>query len=222
MNITELAKQSMQEVASNLKTRVIPVKMFGNEYLYKVGKYNYYKNNVVHPEFYNLMHVPWALSASITFENEAVRCSKSERTRRKVINGLLQLVNARINRRAPLLESGRHTVRAAWVVEYAHNLLENERHAHILLHFHRATPIQEVFESYAALSRMTNKELSALGIATMDVQAILGQQADCVSYFCKIQWGREFKTFDYSPGFFPIVKRLFLPAGDTGPMKIAA
>jgi len=207
----EIYNSKMDEVAIALKEPIIPVKLFENYYLYKVGKYNYYKDNIVHPEFYNLMHVPWALCVSITFESDALKLSKSEKGRRRLIKHLLRMINSRIVGRRVWLESGYNTVRAAWVVEYDDTLLEDERHCHLLLHFHQECPPQEMFESYSFLSRMSGDDLTKLGIATMDVQAVLGKQAECVSYLCKMQWGREFKTFDYSQGFLPIIKRRFLP-----------
>jgi transcription antitermination factor NusA-like protein len=40
---------------------------------------------------------------------------------------------------------------------------------------------------------------------------IAGQQAACVSYFCKIEQGREFKVVEYSPNFKEVVERIFAP-----------
>jgi hypothetical protein len=123
----------------------------------------------------------------------------------------------------PWLESGRRTVRAAWVIEYGDlkTAEEEERHAHILLHFDRATPCPVPVEIMCHLKSLDRAKCELLGISDLDVQMIAGQQAECVSYFCKIERGRDFKVVEYSPNFKKVVERLFAPSEEISMKKAA-
>ena len=203
----------MYQMAKHLGVMAEPVALFENKYLYRVKDYRYYNDCVVIPEFYNLMHIPFSLSVSINFLTKMPKVSESEKPRREVINGLLRYINFRVLDKHPCLKSGRRTVRAAWVIEYG-NLKaaeEEERHAHILLHFDRATPSTVPEEVMCHLKSLDRTGCELLGMSDLDVQMIAEQQADCVSYFCKIERGREFKVVEHSPNFKEVVARLFAP-----------
>ena len=209
----EMYQMKMYQMAKHLGVMAEPVALFENKYLYRVKDYRYYNDCVVIPEFYNLMHIPFSLSVSINFLTKMPKVSESEKPRREVINGLLRYINFRVLDKHPCLKSGRRTVRAAWVIEYG-NLKaaeEEERHAHILLHFDRATPSTVPEEVMCHLKSLDRTGCELLGMSDLDVQMIAEQQADCVSYFCKIERGREFKVVEHSPNFKEVVARLFAP-----------
>jgi hypothetical protein len=169
------------------------------------------------------MPIPFSLSVSINFLTRLAKVSESEKPRRKVINGLLRYINSQVLAKRPCLKSGRRTVRAAWVTEYGdlkHDE-EEERHAHILLHFDRNTPSPVPAEVMCHLKSLNRAACESLGLADLDVQMIAGQQAECVSYFCKIEKGREFKVVEYSPNFKDVVKRLFAPSEEASMEKAA-
>jgi hypothetical protein len=221
MNITkEILNNNMSHVSKKLNLPITVIKQYDNKCLYKVGKYNYFGKDLVAPEFFGLMNVPFALSATVNFLKHSTRVSPTEKRRRRVMNNLLRHLNSWILRKHRWLESGMKTVRAAWVIEFGST--KNERHAHALLHFHEKTPAAVIFETYCYLSKISGETLESLGVRKdINVQMIADAQADCVSYFCKIEKGREFKTFDYSMGFFPIIERLFLPPDDSNRKKAA-
>lgn len=221
MNITnELLNNNMSHVSKKLNLPVAVIKQYDNKCLYQVGEYNYFGKDLVVPEFFGLMNVPFALSATVNFLKQSTRVSPSEKKRRRVMNNLLRHINSWILGKRRWLESGMKTVRAAWVIEFGST--ENERHAHALLHFHENTPAAVIFETYCYMSKLKIETLEGFGIRKdMNVQVIADNQADCISYFCKIEKGREFKTFDYSMGFFPIIERLFLPPDDSNSKKAA-
>lgn len=211
----EMYQMKMYQMAKHLGVMAEPIALFENKYLYRVKNYRYYNDCFVIPELYNLMAIPFSLSVSINFLTKLPKISESEKPRRKVINGLLRYINSQVLAKRPLLESGRRTVRAAWVIEYGDLKTgeEEERHAHILLHFHRATPSAVPVEIMCHLKSLDRAGCEQLGISDLDVQMIAGQQADCVWYFCKIERGREFKVVEYSPGFKKVVARKFVPSG---------
>ncbi len=207
---TVFACDKAKEIARNLNVPIRPIKQFENKYLYKVGNFNFYGEDLVHLEFFNLMHVPFALSASINFFLDSTCLAVSENGRRKVINRLLRHINFWIFGKRSWLESGRKTVRAAWVIEFGAK--EKERHCHALLHFHGKTPSEVPAETHWHLTQLSAETLEGFGIRKdMTVQMLAFGQAKCVSYFCKVEKGREYKQFDYSPGFFPIIERKFSP-----------
>jgi hypothetical protein len=209
----EMYQMKMYQMAKHLGVMAEPIALFENKHLYRVKNHKYYDDKLVIPEFYNLMHIPFSLSVSINFLAKMPKVSESEKPRREVINGLLRYINSRVLDKDPCLKSGRRTVRAAWVIEYG-NLKaaeEEERHAHILLHFDRATPSTVPEEVMCHLKSLDRTRCELLGMSDLDVQMIAGQQAACVSYFCKIERGREFKVVEHSPNFKEVVARLFAP-----------
>jgi hypothetical protein len=219
----EMYQMKMYQMAKHLGVLAEPIALFENKYLYRVKNYRYYDDNLVIPEFYNLMHIPFYLSLSINFLTKLPKVSESEKPRRKVINGLLRYINAQVLEKYPSLKSGRRTVRAAWVIEYGDLKTpeEEERHAHILLHFDKVTPCPVPVEIMRHLKSLDRKRCELLGISDLDVQMIAGQQAECVSYFCKIERGREFKVVEYSPNFKKVVERLFVPQEEISMKKAA-
>jgi hypothetical protein len=224
MNIPkEMYQMKMYQMAKHLGVQAEPIIQFENKHLYRVKDYNYYDNYLVHSEFYNLMHIPFSLSVSINFLARLPRIAESEKPRRQVINGLLRYINSQVLAKRPWLESGRRTVRAAWVIEYGDLKPgeEEERHAHILLHFDRATPSPVPVEIMCHLKSFDRARCELLGMSDLDVQMIAGQQADCVRYFCKIERGREFKVVEYSPNFKKVVERLFAPSEEISMKKAA-
>jgi len=88
---------------------------------------------------------------------------------------------------------------------------EEERHCHLLLHFHRDVPSPVPVEIMCHLKSLSRANRESFGLSKLDVQMIAGQQAACVSYFCKIEQGREFKVVEYSPNFKEVVERIFAP-----------
>lgn len=219
----EMYQMKMYQMAKHLGVMAEPVALFENKYLYRVKDHRYYNDCVVIPEFYNLMHIPFSLSVSINFLTKLPRVSVSEKPRREVINGLLRYINSQVLAKRPWLESGRRTVRAAWVIEYGDLKTgeEEERHAHLLLHFDRATPSPVPVEIMCHLKSFDRARCELLGIYDLDVQMIAGQQAECVWYFCKIEKGREFKVVEYSPNFKKVVERLFTPSEEISLKKAA-
>ncbi len=219
----EMYQMKMYQMAKHLGVMAEPIALFENKYLYRVKDHKYYDDYLVHSEFYNLMHIPFSLSVSINFLARLPKVSESEKPRRKVINGLLRYINSQVLGKRPWLESGRRSVRAAWVVEYGKLNAngEEERHCHLLLHFHRAVPSPVPVEIMCHLKSLSRANMESFGLSKLDVQMIAGQQAPCVSYFCKIEQGREFKVVEYSPNFKEVVERIFTPE-DVPSMKKAA
>lgn len=230
MNIPEeMYQMKMYQKAKHLGVMVEPIALFENRYLYRVKDHNYYDDYLVHPEFYNLMHIPFSLSVSINFLARLPRVSESEKPRRKVINDLLRHINSQVLDKCPFLveppylASGRQVVRAAWAIELGalNEDQKRERHAHILLHFHKNAPSPVHEEIMTHLKSLSREERECLGLSKMDVQMIAGRQGPCVSYFCKIQRGYDFKVVEYSPNFKKVVERKFVPSGPL-PMDKAA
>ena len=224
MNIPkEMYQMKMYQMAKHLGVLAEPIAQFENKYLYRVKNHKYYDDHLVHSEFYNLMHIPFSLSVSINFLTKLPRVSVSEKPRREVINGLLRYINSQVLGKRPWLESGRRSVRAAWVVEYgALNANgEEERHCHLLLHFHRDVPSPVPVEIMCHLKSLSRANREAFGLSKLDVQMIAGQQATCVWYFCKIEQGREFKVVEYSPNFKEVLMRKFVPSNPPDIKKAA-
>ena len=211
----EMYEMKMYQMAKHLGVLAEPIIQFEDKYLYRVKDHKYYADYLVHSEFYNLMHIPFSLSVSINFLARLPRVSESEKPRRKVITGLWRYINSQVLGKRPWLESGRQTVRAAWVIEYGelNEDKERERHAHILLHFHKDTPSAVPVEVLCHLKSLSREDRECLGLSKMDVQMIAGQQGPCVSYFCKIQQDGEFKVVEYSPNFKKVVERKFVRSG---------
>ena len=201
----------MIEAAKAIGIQPLPIQLFEDNYLYQFGRFVYFGENQVHPEFYNLMHIPFHLSVSITFNGLAQRFSVSEAPRRLVVTKLLRRLNRFLNDQNSNLEVGRNGIRAAMVVEYGNGPKSSERHSHLLLHFHRKIPFFVCGQVLSHLKSLSSEVLGEIGIATLDAQSLLRGKAKCVSYFCKIEEGREFKKVDYSKGFYSIVSRKFLP-----------
>jgi hypothetical protein len=219
----EMYQMKMYQMAKHLGAMAEPIALFENKYLYRVKNHRYYDDRLVIPEFYNLMHIPFSLSVSINFLARLPKVSESEKPRRQVINGLLRYINSQVLGKRPRLECGRNSVRAAWVIEYG-NLKtdqEQERHAHILLHFHRDVPSPVPVEILCHLKSLSRAHCECLGLSEIDVQMIAGQQAACVSYFCKIEKGGDFKLVEYSPNFKGVVERLFAPPEEISLKKAA-
>ena len=211
MDIPEEAIQKkMFQMAKHLSAQIEPIALFEGKTLYKVKNHLFYDDNVVIPEFYSLMSIPFSLSVSVEFSRKAVLVSESERPRRRVVNGLLRYLKAKIVKMQPDLKTEHSTVRAAWVIEFGRVREGNERHCHILLHFHRELPSGVVGETLCHLKSLGKKQLLDLGIRSLDVQMIAGKQSSCVSYFCKKENGENFKTIEYSSNFRPIIERLFV------------
>ena len=180
-------------------------------YLYQFGCYNYYGEDQVHSIFYNLMHIPFQLSASITFTGLEPRYLVSEAPRRLVVTKLLRILNGFLAKKHPSLAIGRNMIRAAWVVEFGKDPKSRARHLHLLLHFHRDVPSVAYNQVLDELKSFSSDQLRNIGIATLDAQSLAKGKAKCVSYFCKIEKGREFKKLDYSKGFYRNVTRKFHP-----------
>jgi hypothetical protein len=217
MKKKETIKQSkMLQLAKHLQIPVIPVKYFTYDYLYNLQNDLFHNELRVHSEFYNLSHVPFQIAASLTFKSGEARWSESEVPRRELLGGFLTWLNGKILANHPTVPAGKSTVRAAWVVEHGKNRKVNakpERHCHMLLHIDRNAPPTVAEEVLADCASMRRTELNRLGIATLHTQELKTEEAKtrCISYFCKFEGQREFKTVDYSKWFFPVVKRMFLP-----------
>jgi len=217
----EMYQMKMYQMAKHLGVMTEPIALFENKYLYRVKDHKYYDDYLVHSEFYNLMHIPFSLSVSINFLASLPKVSESEKPRRKVINGLLRYINSQVLGKRPFLgkppclSSGRQVVRAAWVIEYGelNEDKKRERHAHILLHFHKDAPPPVSVEIMCHLNSLSRAQRECLDLSDMDVQMIAGQQGPCVSYFCKLQPHDDFKVVEYSPGFKKVVERKFVPSG---------
>lgn len=217
MRNREIPKESkMLKLAKHLQIPVIPVKYFTYDYLYNLKSDLFHNEHRVHSEFYNLAHIPFQIAASMTFKYAAVRLSETESVRREVLGAFLKRLNDKIVHNHSTIMSGKNTVRAAWVIEYGKPLKINakpERHCHMLLHIHKDAPPAVVQEILADCASMRRTDLAKLGIATLHTQELKTSEGKtrCISYFCKVEGQREFKTVDYSKWFLPIVKRLFLP-----------
>ncbi|MEI6702439.1 MAG: hypothetical protein WCL71_02740 [Deltaproteobacteria bacterium] len=175
-----------------------------------VGKALYFGKERVHPEFFGLMRIPFELFTSITFEKTSVRKSKSEKTRRECLNRLFDRLHENILERHPDISSGRHTIRAVWVIEYGAQAVENERHCHLLIHIDQRFSEMLKNEVYADLVSISPAELSEMGIATKDTQ-LIREKSKVVSYICKVERGLEYKKFDSSKGFMRIIQKINLP-----------
>jgi len=218
MNTKETIKQSkMLQMAKHLQIPVIPVKYFTYDYLYNLKNDLFHNEQSVHSEFYNLSHIPFQIAASITFKDAAAKFSDTELRRRELLGAFLKRLNSKILENHPTTATGKKTIRAAWAVEYGKQLkigTKPERHCHMLLHVVRDAPPSVVEEVVTDCATMRRTELAQFGIATLHTQELKTEEAKtrCISYFCKFEGQREFKTVDYSKGWFPIVERLFLPS----------
>ena len=210
-DIIYFKKSKMIEVAKAVGIQPLPIKIFEDNYLYQFGRFNYYGENEVHSIFYNLMHIPFQLSVSLTFTGLEARYLVSEAPRRLVVTKLLRVLNCFLAKQYPSLTIGRNMIRAAWVVEYGKDPTSRERHLHCLIHFHKDVPSVAYRQVLDHLKTYSTEKMRKIGIATLDAQSLAKGKAKCVSYFCKIEKGREFKKFDYSKGFYPIVASKFLP-----------
>jgi hypothetical protein len=228
MKNREIPKESkMLKLAKHLQIPVIPVKYFTYDYLYNLKSDLFHNEHRVHSEFYNLAHIPFQIAASITFKDAAVRLSETELLRREVLGAFLKRLNEKIAHNHPTIIGGKNTVRAAWVIEYGKPLKVNakpERHCHMLLHIHKDAPPSVAQEVLADCASTRRTDLAKLGIATLHTQELKTSEAKtrCISYFCKFEGQREFKTVDYSKWFLRIVERLFLPAEGTREVLKAA
>jgi hypothetical protein len=157
------------------------------------------------------MHIPFQLSVSLSFTGLEARYLVSEAPRRLVVTRLLRLLNRFLAQKHPCLAIGRNMIRAAWVVEYGKDPTSRARHLHCLIYFHKDVPLVAYGQVLDLLKTYTSNQLRKIGIATLDAQSLATGKARCVSYFCKIERGREFKKLDYSKGFYPIVASKFLP-----------
>lgn len=171
----------------------------------------YFGGHHVHPEMLYLMRIPFDFFVTVTFEEEHVRKSKSERSRRKRVNRLLDFLNYRVLRRHPSIASGKKTIRAAWSVEYGDLDPEGSAHCHLLVHLDERVASIVRFEVLADLRALQPSDLSAFGLATLEAQPIVGPQAEAVSYVCKAEFGRGFKRIDLSKGFRRVIKKLYVP-----------
>jgi hypothetical protein len=210
-NIIDFKQSKMIEAAKAIGIQPLPIKLFEDNYLYQFGRFLYYGEYEVHSIFYNLMHIPFQLSVSISFTGSDSRYLVSEAPRRLVVTKLLRLLNRFIDKKHPSHGLGRNVIRAAWVVEYGKDREASERHIHVLLHFHKNLPAVTYSQTLDHLKSFSSDQLRRIGIATLNAQSLAKGKAPCVSYFCKIERGREFKKLDYSKGFYPNVARKFLP-----------
>jgi hypothetical protein len=210
-SIIDLKKSKMIEAAKAIGIQPLPIKLFEDNYLYQFGRFLYYGEDEIHSIFYNLIHIPFQLSVSITFTGLEPRYSVSEAPRRLVVTKLLRILNGFLAKKYPSLAIGRNMLRAAWVVEFGKDPQSSERHLHLLLHFHKDVPSVAYGQVLEELKRFSSYQLSKIGIATLDTQSLAKGKAKCVSYFCKIEKGREFKKLDFSKGFYPIVRSRFVP-----------
>lgn len=201
----------MIEAAKAIGIQPLPIKLFEDNYLYQFGRFIYYGEDPVHSIFYNLMHIPFQLSVSIRFKEFEPRFLVSEAPRRLVVTKLLRMLNRFVDKKHPSHGLGRNVIRAAWVVEYGKDPQASDRHLHLLLHLHQDAPSVLHGEVLEQLKGFSSDQLRRIGIATLDTQSLAKGKAACVSYFCKIERGREFKKLDYSKSFYPIVASKFLP-----------
>lgn len=169
------------------------------------GKYQ------VHPEMIYLMRIPFDFFVSVTFESVRVRKSVSEKMRRERVSAFLEYLNERVLQRHPSIVSGRKTVRAVWAVEYGDLDVEDSAHCHLLIYLDERVADEVRFEVLADIEGLSGKKLSAFDFATLDVKAIRGAQASAVSYVCKIEHGREDKHFDFSKGFYRVIRKKYVP-----------
>ncbi len=164
-----------------------------------------------HPEFVSLMRVPFEFFVSITFGCERVRKSVSEKMRRKRVSAFLEYLNERVQQRHPSIICGKKAVRAVWSVEYGELNDEDSAHCHLLLYLDERVADAVRFEVLADIEGVSAKGLSTFDFATLDVQAIHGAQASAVSYVCKIENGRQDKHFDFSKGFYRVIRKKYVP-----------
>jgi hypothetical protein len=210
-NIIYFPKSKMIEKAKEIGIQPLPIELFEDNYLYQFGHFVYYGEYQVHPEFYNLMHIPFQLSVSVTFAELTPRLSESESPRRLVVTKLLRRLNRFLAEKHPSLDVGSNGIRATMVIEHSNYPKSREKHAHLLLHFNRKIPDFACAQVLEHLKGISPDILHDIGIATLDAQSLIKGKAKCVSYFCKIEENHEFKKVDYSKGFFPIARRKFLP-----------
>lgn len=207
--------KSLPKIDQNLSTIFHPIasQLIGKakgEDLVKEGNHLKFRDKLVCPEFVSLAKIPFHIFTTIrdpyweddlkNLESGLVYPSfskkKNTKQREDYCKNLAANLNASIVEKYPDIASASKSARFVRVEEFGQS---DEVHVHLLWH------LDERAEHLAAevLDYLENLEPKSFrGVKCFDNKLIY-DRLGIVSYVCKIEKGREFKKFGYSPRFRP-------------------
>jgi hypothetical protein len=178
------------------------IQVFGEKMFYFKENKCFFDENEVTPEFYFLMKVPFKYWMTLTFTSAFFYTSNTEQGRRNLINtSILYPLNKALKTSFSENNIGNKTVRCFWVNEVGS---DGKIHVHILFYLQPDLAVMVKDTVWRYLQAFKQEEV--FGVESLDVDQIT-YQAGVVSYCCKVQWGETYKHFDYSLGFFEVIKR---------------
>jgi hypothetical protein len=182
-------------------------------------KFRIFRN--VHPEFVNFSKIPFQIFTTIRIpailgkdrkkllldndwkSSDPILSFSKERNskqRKDYCHDLAKKVNAILFEKYPDAASGLNTAKFVFVEEFGES---DEVHVHLLWHLdERAEHLAPEVLTY--LNNLEPKEVC--GVRCF-VSKLIYDKLGAVSYFCKVEKGRPYKEFEYSPRFRSTIKR---------------
>ncbi len=175
------------------------------ENLINTDKGLFFRKYRVHPEFRNLVKTPLDIFTTIRDPFPEFHKLYNNKVREHYCAEIAKDLNLWIQERYQNIPSLSKTARFVRVDEYGSS--SNNVHVHLLWHIHEKAPRTVVEDIFEYLNRLEPHEHK--GVRCFDNQ-IIYDKLGIVSYICKIEDGREFKKFGYSPFFYKIYQRKIL------------
>lgn len=197
--------KSLPKLDQNLSTIFHPIASqvignIGGEDLVKEGNHLKFRDKLVHKEFVSLAKIPFHIFTTIRDPYPSFSKKHNTKQREDYCKDLAANLNASIVEKYPDIASFTKSARFVRAEEFGQS---DEVHVHLLWHLdERAEHLAEEVLDY--LENLDPK--SFRGVKCFDNKLIY-DRLGIVSYVCKIEHGREFKTFGYSPRFYAVLCR---------------